>query len=248
MSTLSKICEISATLNSKETGIKKSGKVSIGNTVLYRYYELSDFLPTLLEEFNKNKLAFKINYLKDRATLEICNEDKTDIETFEIYYNENITNPLPAKGKNPLQQMGELMTYVKRYLLVNAFNLCDDDSTEQLQNVRNYPEDRNQILGTQDSLTNEQKNTCLRVAQEITEICNKANSTQKSEEKRTLINKGFKIIKQHGEITQQAEPLRTAIMKLKKLYFEAKGSDSKAVEVKDTERQAVEIKASKKGE
>lgn len=214
MSTLSKIFEISKMLNSKDKGITKSGKVSVGSIVLYEYYELSDFIPTLLEELKTNRLVFKINYLKDKATLEVSDEDKTDIETFEIYYNENITNPLPAKGKNPLQQMGELMTYIKRYLLVNAFNLCDNDSTEQVQNVQN----QNLRSLTQ----NGQKNTCIKEAQQITEICEKIDSAQNIREKTALINKGFETIKQYNTEMQQTEPLRSSINKLKKLYFEVK--------------------------
>lgn len=198
MSTLSKIRDISIKL--KEQKLKKSGI-----TPAYPYFELSDFLPKIIEEMKKSDLSIKIDYLKDKASLMICNEDKTDVETFELYYNENITNPLPVKGKTALQQMGEMMTYIKRHLLINAFNICGETNT----------------------LSEKQLTICKEVAEKLNGICNKIQHTSDTITVKALIHQGFEIRKnilldENNKQILYIEPVKSAINRLFAFYKQNK--------------------------
>ena len=100
--------------------LKKSGKNKFAG---FDYFELSDFLPTINEIFNKNKVFSRFYIINDNAVLDIINAEKPD---------ESITFSMPTaelelKGCNKIQALGGVNTYLRRYLYLNALEIVEAD-------------------------------------------------------------------------------------------------------------------------
>jgi hypothetical protein len=103
-----------------ERNVKKSGKNKFAN---YSYYELADIIPNIIYLCNEQGLFTKFTFTKEEARLEIRNVEKPD--EFEFY-----TSPmeeLELKGANRIQALGGVETYQRRYLLMAAFDIIEND-------------------------------------------------------------------------------------------------------------------------
>jgi len=103
-----------------ESNLKKSGENKFAG---FKYYELADITPKLIELCNKNKLHTSISFTRDLAILTITNIEK--IEEQVIY-----TSPmeeLELKGCNKIQALGGTETYQRRYLYMTAFDIIEND-------------------------------------------------------------------------------------------------------------------------
>ena len=135
-----KIQKVKKELSERE--LKKSGRNDFSG---FSYYELGDFLPSIIELCNKYGLFTKINFEKhysiknistneintnteyqldgDVAVLTIINTDKPDEK--EIYSCD--VKELNLKGANSIQNYGGIQTYLRRYLYMNAFDIVEAD-------------------------------------------------------------------------------------------------------------------------
>lgn len=100
---------------------------AVGN--MYKYYELSDFLPTIIELLSQNNLChyfcFKNNDTCSRGVIKIIDIDNQDdyIEIESILCNmTNIKDP---------KDVGAMSTYLKRYTYLTAFDITEDCKMEQ---------------------------------------------------------------------------------------------------------------------
>ena len=103
-----------------EANLKKSGENKFSG---FKYYELSDFTPSIINLCNEVGLFTKFTFNNEVATLEIINSDKQ--EQKEIY-----TSPmrdLQLKGCNDIQALGGIETYSRRYLYMSAFDIVEND-------------------------------------------------------------------------------------------------------------------------
>ena len=103
----------------------KSKKV--GN--MYKYYELSDFLPTIIKLLNDNDLChyfyFRNNETSSCGVIKIIDEKNQDdyIEIESILCNmTNIKDP---------KDVGAMSTYLKRYTYLIAFDITEDCKMEE---------------------------------------------------------------------------------------------------------------------
>lgn len=99
--------------------IKKSGKNTYSG---YDYFELSDIMPVINQLFDKHLLCGNITFA-DIATLTITNIEKPEEQIL-------ITSPMSdaqLKGCHPVQNLGAVQTYIRRYLYVNALDVTDAD-------------------------------------------------------------------------------------------------------------------------
>ena len=92
------------------------------------YHELSDLFPPVLTACYKRCLFLKFDFTDSQAMLFVC--DMNNIEDYIKY-----TVPMPVirklnKKMNIMQSEGSFITYLKRYLLVNAFHIQEDDVAE----------------------------------------------------------------------------------------------------------------------
>lgn len=108
--------------------LKKSGENKFAG---FKYYELSDFLPTVNELFDKYKLFSQFTLDNNTATLEIFDTEKTyKSDEFEFYDSVAFTIPsekVEIKGSNAIQNLGGSNTYLRRYLYLNALEIVEND-------------------------------------------------------------------------------------------------------------------------
>jgi hypothetical protein len=100
--------------------MKKSGKNKFAG---YEYFELKDFLPIINDLMLKYQLTSNISFGNDMAVLTIINNEKPE-ETA------NFTSPMSTaelKGCHPVQNLGAVQTYLRRYLYMNAFEIVEYD-------------------------------------------------------------------------------------------------------------------------
>ena len=100
--------------------IKKSGLNKFSN---FSYYELSDFMPSIIKIFDELKLFSKVAFTSEAAVLTIINaENPTEQEEY--------TSPmkdLEIKGANAMQELGGVETYQRRYLYMSALDITEND-------------------------------------------------------------------------------------------------------------------------
>ena len=108
-----------ARLEFQNMGVKKSGKNSYAG---YTYYELSDIIPAINKLADKLKFCCVINFTNDLAKLDFCDLEKDERITF--------TSPMSSaslKGAMDVQNTGAVITYLKRYLYQNCFEIVEND-------------------------------------------------------------------------------------------------------------------------
>lgn len=104
----------------QQTSLKKSGNNKFAG---FKYYELADFLPVINELFNNNGLFSQFNIIENVASLEIINAENPE----EIIIFSSPTAEANIKGTQPIQNLGGIHTYMKRYLYINALEIVEND-------------------------------------------------------------------------------------------------------------------------
>ena len=100
--------------------LKKSWKNKFAG---YEYFELSDFLPFIVQACNKIWIFTSVSFTEEVATLKVvnCENPAQFIE---------ITSPmkeLELKGCNQIQALGGVETYQRRYLYMSLFDIVEND-------------------------------------------------------------------------------------------------------------------------
>lgn len=104
----------------QKMNLKKTGENKFAG---FKYYELADFLPTVNEMFLKHKLSSNFSIIEDTAYLTIVNLEK---EGEYIKFTSPIADA-NIKGCTPVQSLGGVHTYLKRYLYINALEIVEND-------------------------------------------------------------------------------------------------------------------------
>lgn len=102
--------------------LKKSGHNKFAG---YRYFELTDFLPTVNSIFNQVGLSHTLEFTDTLATMNVIDFEKGGIAKFTCPMAE-----ANLKGCHPVQNLGASITYITRYLLVMALAICEHDSLD----------------------------------------------------------------------------------------------------------------------
>jgi hypothetical protein len=112
-----------ARIRLQEKNLKKSGRNKFAG---FSYYELADFLPEINRIFG-DLLVYSIFSIKEKvATLCLINYENP---------NENVVFESPVvdvelKGCTPIQSVGAVHTYMKRYLYMNALEIVENDALD----------------------------------------------------------------------------------------------------------------------
>lgn len=99
--------------------LKKSGENKFAG---YKYFELADFLPSVQQIFHELNLCSIVSFSQDLATLTI-----TDLEDGTVL---TITSPMAEanlKGAHPIQNLGAVESYQRRYLYMAALEVVEHD-------------------------------------------------------------------------------------------------------------------------
>ena len=123
--------------------LKKSGHNKFAG---YSYFELGDFLPTINSIFYKTGLCGVVSFGKELASLTITDtEDGSEIV---------LTSPMAEanlKGCHPIQNLGAVETYTRRYLWVSAMEIVEHDALDSSAPLK---EDKVIISPTQGAMDN----------------------------------------------------------------------------------------------
>lgn len=104
----------------------------------FKYHELEDLLPPITSECFDQELILLFDFTDDQAILKVTNwNDAKDFVQYVV--------PMPEitslnKGMNIMQSEGSYITYLKKYLLVNAFLIMEKSTAEQLAPEQDDPE------------------------------------------------------------------------------------------------------------
>jgi hypothetical protein len=100
--------------------LKKSGKNKFSG---FTYYELSDFMPVVNNILDELKLTTTFCLEAGTATLTIINCETPE----EKIVVSSPTIQVEMKGCTPIQCLGALHTYMRRYLYMNALEIVEND-------------------------------------------------------------------------------------------------------------------------
>jgi len=104
------------------TDLKKSGMNKFAG---YSYFELGDFIPAIQKIFYELDLCGVVSYSAEYATLTICDvEDGTVIVVTSPMADANL------KGAHPIQNLGAVESYQRRYLWMTAMELMEHDAID----------------------------------------------------------------------------------------------------------------------
>lgn len=112
-----------ARLALQEKKLTKSGKNKFAG---YEYFELQDFIPAVQTIFSDTGLCPVFRVGSSDATLTIYNTDNP--EEYVLF-----TAPMAAaelKGCHPVQNLGASISYLRRYLYVNALEIVEHDALD----------------------------------------------------------------------------------------------------------------------
>lgn len=131
MPVFNKLMEARMRLHKME--LKKSGENKFAG---YRYFELGDFLPQTMQIFHDLKLASVVSFTEEVATLTILDvEDNSQIL---------ITSPMAQanlKGAHPIQNLGAVESYQRRYLWLAAMEIVENDIIDSSEPVKQVPKE-----------------------------------------------------------------------------------------------------------
>ena len=104
------------------TDLKKSGRNTFQN---YSYFELGDFLPAIQTIMAEVGVCGVVSYSNEYASLTLTDiDDGTQII---------ITSPMSKaelKGAHPIQNLGAVETYQRRYLWMTAMEIVEHDALD----------------------------------------------------------------------------------------------------------------------
>jgi len=111
--------------------LKKTGKNTYSN---FDYYELGDFLPSLNKLMGEIGLMTRFTITKEKAVLQVFNAAKPEevivffIPTAEVEIGKTKSG---TGGAQPIQNLGGQITYMRRYLLMIAFEIVESDAIDE---------------------------------------------------------------------------------------------------------------------
>lgn len=106
----------------QEQQLKKSGFNSFAG---FKYFELADFLPSINVIFDNLGLCSVFSISEGIATLRIF-----DSEFGGVVYFRSPTAEAGAGKAPPIQALGSMHTYLRRYLMLNALEITEHDAVD----------------------------------------------------------------------------------------------------------------------
>jgi len=103
--------------------IKKSG---LNKFAGYRYFELADFIIPALKIFSEVGIASVIRFENEYGTMELIN---TSEPSERILFSSPMSEA-SLKGCHPVQNLGAVETYIRRYLWVCALEIVEHDALD----------------------------------------------------------------------------------------------------------------------
>lgn len=132
----------------------------------YKYFELGDFMPAINDIFNTLGLCGVVSYGVDVATLTITDtQDGTAL---------HITSPMAEanlKGAHPIQNLGAVETYTRRYLWVTAMEIVEHDALDASEPAKPVKQ-ISPMQGAQDNVPQEELEYLRELSVEVIDMVN----------------------------------------------------------------------------
>jgi hypothetical protein len=143
--------------------LKKSGHNKFAG---YSYFELGDFMPEINAIFNEVGLCGVVSYDTEIASLTITDtDDNTSIV---------ITSPMAEanlKGCHPIQNLGAVETYTRRYLWVTAMEIVEHDALDSSAPIKEEKIIITPTQGAMDNIPEDEQNYLRELAIELITLC-----------------------------------------------------------------------------
>ena len=143
--------------------LKKSGHNKFAG---YSYFELGDFIPTINQIFNEVGLCGVVSYDSEIASLTITD---TDDGTSLV-----ITSPMAEanlKGCHPIQNLGAVETYTRRYLWVTAMEIVEHDALDSSAPIKEEKSIITPTQGAMDTIPEDEQNYLRELAVDLIATC-----------------------------------------------------------------------------
>ena len=118
-----------------EANLKKTGENKFAG---FKYYELADFLPTIINLCNEHKVFTRVSFNNEEATLEVRNIE----EPSEVIVYTSPMEQLELKGCNKVQALGGTETYNRRYLYQACFDIIENDMFDGTSSIENMTKEQ----------------------------------------------------------------------------------------------------------
>jgi hypothetical protein len=145
--------------------LKKSGHNKFAG---YSYFELGDFIPTINSIFNEVGLCGVVSYDSEIASLTITDtDDGTSIV---------ITSPMAEanlKGCHPIQNLGAVETYTRRYLWVTAMEIVEHDALDSSAPIKEEKVIITPTQGAMDNIPEDEQIYLKELAMDLIALCEK---------------------------------------------------------------------------
>jgi hypothetical protein len=136
--------------------LKKTGKNTYSN---FTYYELGDFLPSLNKLMDKFGICTRFiiqpkkNEEVEKAVLEVFNSRKPEEKV--VFYSETAEVSIGKKadgtgGADRIQNLGGKITYMRRYLMMIAFEIVESDQVDAKDQTKNTNAPENLSLNAEE--------------------------------------------------------------------------------------------------
>jgi len=154
---------MAARMSLQEASLKKSGHNKFAG---YSYFELGDFIPTITEIFYNIGLCGVVSYDSEIASLTITDtDDNTSIV---------ITSPMAEanlKGCHPIQNLGAVETYTRRYLWVTAMEIVEHDALDSSAPIKEEKIIITPTQGAMDTIPEDEQNYLRELAVDLIATC-----------------------------------------------------------------------------
>jgi hypothetical protein len=154
---------MAARMSLQEATLKKSGHNKFAG---YSYFELGDFIPTITEIFYNIGLCGVVSYDSEIASLTITD---TDDGTSLV-----ITSPMAEanlKGCHPIQNLGAVETYTRRYLWVTAMEIVEHDALDSSAPIKEEKIIITPTQGAMDTIPEDEQNYLRELAVDLIATC-----------------------------------------------------------------------------
>ena len=105
-----------------QLSLKKTGRNTFAK---YSYFELSDFLPSALQIFADHNICAVISFTDNSCTMRVIDT----IDGSQCFFESPIADA-QTKGAIPIQALGSVHTYMRRYMWVLALEIVEHDGIE----------------------------------------------------------------------------------------------------------------------
>lgn len=111
--------------------LKKSGKNKFAG---FSYYEIADILPKLNELMLENEVNDIFTFEGDYVVLKLIKGENENVYKIPFTLYDVPMSNANKQSMQPIQYLGALNTYYKRYLYLNAFGITDGEVIDGMDN------------------------------------------------------------------------------------------------------------------